>query len=170
MNRLASLTLAAAMTCGAAQAQTPALQASPPVEVLRAGDAGLSCDALRSESNSLGAQLIVMRQQAQQHDARVGAGKSVAAGTTAASIRAVGRFGIGRLAGHLGPMGSMVALAASKAAADHTGAAMAQVTPTVTLEEILAQQRMARVQDLYRAGSCDAPAATATPIASNSYR
>lgn len=124
-------------------------------QVLRAGDRALSCDQLIAETNALNAGILAAQQKAAKGKAGGKFAKGVAGGTTAGAMKTAGRFGLSRMAGSFGPMGALVALAATDAVADQTGAAIANsgsapATPQVTPE----QQRMNHLLGLYREKAC----------------
>lgn len=138
-------------------APEPQVAVDPNVyQVLRAGDRSMSCDQLIAETNGLNASIMAAQQKASKGKAGSKFARGVAGGTTAGAMKTAGRFGLSRMAGSFGPMGALVAMAATDAVADSTGAAIANgggadtAQPQVTPE----QQRMNHLLSLYREKGC----------------
>lgn len=142
----------------APEAPAPEAQAAvdPSVyQVLRSGDRQMSCEQLAAEANTLNAGILEGQKQAAKAKKSGRFARGVAGGTAAGGVRVAGRMGLSRMAGGLGPLGGLVALAATDAVADQAGRSIAEggqdaAQPQVAPE----QQRMNHLLGLYREKGC----------------
>ncbi len=139
-----------------APAAEPQVAVDPNVyQVLRAGDRNLTCDQIIAETNTLNAGILAAQKKAQKGKAGGKFAKGVAGGTTAGAMKTAGRFGLSRMAGSLGPMGALVAIAATDAVADSTGQAIANSGDAPEQPQVAPeQQRMNHLLGIYREKGC----------------
>ena len=164
MKTLISIATAAALAASPALAQTSAAAVTPAPErdgagvyqVFRTTDNSLSCEQLTSEMNLLNSQ-IKKQADAGAKKQGSGAGREVGGAAVGGLLAGAARYGIARNIPGLGYAGAQAAVAASDAAAQGVGQAVAKggqqqaAAPTSVSDE---QQRMNRVAQLFAAKSC----------------
>lgn len=179
MKRVSTLVLIAAMAAAPAFAQdaaapaaapaavaTPAAPAVPVVpapdkdaagvyQVFRTTDSQLNCEQLTAELNTLNALIKTQAETAQRNAGRSQIGRQAAGNAAGGFLAGAGRMGLARAIPGMGALGAVAAVAASDAAAQGIGNAIAkggqpQAAATVSNE----QQRLSRVMQLHTAKAC----------------
>lgn len=155
---IACAALAAGPAFGQDAAVTPAPEkdASGVYQVFRTTDNQLSCEQLTSEMNLLNSQIKKQADAAAKKGGGSGAGRQVGGAAVGGLLAGAARYGIARNIPGLGYAGAQAAVAATDAASQGVGSAIAKggqqpAAPATVSDE---QQRMNRVAQLFAAKSC----------------